>query len=68
MTRRRRQTKRRIAVITGTRAEYGLLTSTLTAIASHERLKLRLVVTGMHLLRRFGYTLRDIRRDGWPIT
>lgn len=67
MTRRRRQGKRRIAVITGTRAEYGLLTSTLAAITNDPRLDLQLVVTGMHLLRRFGCTIRDIERDGWPI-
>lgn len=56
-----------MVVVTGTRAEYGLLTSTLRAIQSHPRLDLQLVVTGMHLLRRFGHTVRQIERDGWPI-
>ncbi len=59
--------KRRIAVVTGTRAEYGLLTSTLHAIAAHPRLELRVIVTGIHLLPRFGRTVREIARDGWPI-
>jgi UDP-hydrolysing UDP-N-acetyl-D-glucosamine 2-epimerase len=59
--------RRRVAVVTGTRAEYGLLKSTLAAIAAHPRLSLRLVVTGMHLLRRFGHTVDDIIRDGWRI-
>jgi GDP/UDP-N,N'-diacetylbacillosamine 2-epimerase (hydrolysing) len=58
---------RRIAVVTGTRAEYGLLQSTLREIAGHKRLELLLVVTGMHLLKKFGYTIDDIVRDGWRI-
>jgi UDP-hydrolysing UDP-N-acetyl-D-glucosamine 2-epimerase len=58
---------RRVAVVTGTRAEYGLLKSPLAAIAAHPRLELQLVVTGMHLLRRFGHTVDDIARDGWRI-
>ena len=59
--------RRRVAVITGTRAEYGLLKSTLAAIKTHPRLTLQLVVTGMHLLREFGHTVDDIVRDGWRI-
>ena len=57
----------RIAVVTGTRAEYGLLRTVLDAIDVHPRLELQLVVTGMHLLRKFGHTLDDIVRDGWKI-
>lgn len=56
-----------MAVVTGTRAEYGLLTSTLRAIHAHPQLELQLVVTGIHLLPRFGRTVRRIERDGWPI-
>jgi UDP-hydrolysing UDP-N-acetyl-D-glucosamine 2-epimerase len=56
-----------VAVVTGTRAEYGLLTSSLRALATNPRLELQVVVTGMHLLRRFGYTAGEIERDGWPI-
>ena len=59
--------RRRIAVVTGTRAEYGLLRSTLQAIRAHPKLRLQLVVTGMHLLRKFGHTVDDIVRDGWRI-
>jgi UDP-hydrolysing UDP-N-acetyl-D-glucosamine 2-epimerase len=54
-------------VVTGSRAEYGLLQSTLQAITHHPRLELQLVVTGMHLLPKFGRTIDDIRRDEWPI-
>jgi UDP-hydrolysing UDP-N-acetyl-D-glucosamine 2-epimerase len=59
--------RKRVAVITGTRAEYGLLKSPIAAIATHPRLELQLVVTGMHLLRKFGHTIDDIRADGWRI-
>jgi len=58
---------RRIAVVTGTRAEYGLLASTMEAIDRHRRLKLQTVVTGMHLLRKFGHTVDEIVRGGWRI-
>jgi GDP/UDP-N,N'-diacetylbacillosamine 2-epimerase (hydrolysing) len=58
---------RRVAVVTGTRAEYGLLCSTMDAIRKRRGLDLRVVVTGMHLLRKFGYTVRQIVDDGWPI-
>lgn len=64
-TRRRRL--RRVAVITGTRAEYGLLRSTMAAIRSHPGLELRVVATGMHLLRKFGHTVDQIARDGWRV-
>ena len=59
--------RKRVAVITGTRAEYGLLRSVLAAIAAQPRLELQLVVTGMHLLRKFGHTVDDIISDGWKI-
>ena len=58
---------RRVAVVTGTRAEYGLLRSTMRAIDRHPRLRLQLVVTGMHLLRKFGRTIDAITSDGWRI-
>lgn len=62
----RRAASRRITVVTGSRAEYGLLTSTMRAVQD-AGMELRVVVCGMHLLRRFGLTVRDIERDGWPI-
>jgi UDP-hydrolysing UDP-N-acetyl-D-glucosamine 2-epimerase len=59
--------RKRIAVVTGTRAEYGLLCSSLAAIDAARRLDLHLIVCGMHLLKSFGDTVRDIAADGWPI-
>jgi len=59
--------KRRVVVVTGTRSEYGLLRPVMAGIDGHEGLGLQLVVTGMHLLRRFGYTVKEIEADGWRI-
>ena len=62
-----RRSVRRVAVVTGTRAEYGLLRPVMEAIEKQRGLRLQLVVTGMHLLPDFGRTIDDIRRDGWRI-
>ncbi len=59
--------RKRIAVITGTRAEYGLLRSLLRAVDGHPRLSLRVIATGSHLLRAFGATAKEITRDGFTI-
>ena len=64
---KRRSSIRRVAVITGTRADYGLFRSTMAAIQAHRRLRLQVVVTGMHLLRKFGHTVDRIVRDGWRV-
>lgn len=58
---------RRIAYLSGTRADFGLMASTLRAIAADPRLSLGLIVTGMHLSERFGMTVRDIEGEGLPI-
>ncbi len=60
--------KRKIAVVTGTRAEYGIFTSVLDAIKEHPKLDYQLVVTGMHLLKEFGYTINEIKKDGYKIS
>lgn len=62
-----RRQKRRVAIVTGTRAEYGLLASTLEAMKKSGCLDYQLVATGMHVLRRFGYTLNQIKSDGWRV-
>ena len=51
---------RKICVVTGSRAEYGLLYWLLKEIQSDARLDLQLVVTGMHLSPEFGMTVRQI--------
>src|SRR5690349_8725867 len=59
--------KRRICFVTGTRAEFGLMRSTLEAIRAHPKLELQLVVTGMHLDPSHGRSLDQIRKDGWNV-
>lgn len=56
-----------ICVVTGTRAEYGLLRPVLRKIEASDTLCLRLVVTGAHLSPAFGCTVEEIERDGIPI-
>lgn len=59
--------KRKIAVFTGTRAEYGLLYWLLHDIRASERLALQLIVSGMHLSPEFGNTWQAIEADGFAI-
>lgn len=59
--------ERKICVVTGTRAEYGLLYPAMKAIQGHPKLKLALIATGMHLLPEFGYTVEEIEKDGFTI-
>lgn len=62
-----KQSPRKIAVVTGTRAEYGLLRGLLDEIQSDTDLILQLVVSGMHLSHEFGLTYREIEQDGFVI-
>lgn len=58
---------RKVMYVTGTRADFGLMASTLQRIAAHPRLALELAVTGMHLSDEYGMTVRDIEVLGLPI-
>lgn len=58
---------RKIAVVTGSRAEYGLLYWVLRDLREAPDLELQLIVTGMHLAPEFGMTVREIERDGFEI-
>ena len=59
--------KRKICVVTGTRAEYGLLRSLIQKINNDNELTLQLVATGMHLSPEFGDTYKEIENDGFNI-
>lgn len=59
---------RKIGIITGTRAEYGLLKPLIDKVHKSRDLELQLLVTGMHLSPEFGLTYQEIERDGYPIT
>jgi len=58
---------RKICVVTGTRAEYGLLYWLMREIDSSNDFSLQLIVTGMHLSREFGLTYTQIEADGFRI-
>lgn len=58
---------RKIAVVTGTRAEYGIYFPVLKAIQRSSKLDLSLIVTGMHLSEKFGHTVDEIEKDGFSI-
>lgn len=58
---------RKICVITGSRAEYGLLRWVMQGIKDDANLTLQIIATGMHLAPEFGLTYRVIERDGFHI-
>ncbi len=59
--------RRRVCFVTGTRAEFGLMRTTLEAIRAHPKLELQLIVTGMHLDATRGSTIRQIYDEGWTV-
>ena len=58
---------RRICVITGTRAEFGLLSGLMRRIQQSEQTTLQVVATNMHLSERYGNTYREIEEAGFTI-
>lgn len=61
------QERRKICVVTGTRAEYGLLRWIMKGIQDSELLDIQVVVTGMHLSPEFGNTIQEIQQDSFYI-
>ena len=59
---------RRICVVTGSRAEFGLLRRLMHEINNHPKLVLEVIVTGMHLSPEFGSTYREIEAEGIKIS
>lgn len=60
--------KRKICVVTGTRAEYGLLSHLMKEIQRDEALELQIIATGTHLSPEFGLTWKEIEKDGFVIS
>lgn len=58
---------RKICVITGTRAEYGLLSGLMRLIQQSHETELQIIATNMHLSLRYGETYREIENDGFVI-
>ena len=59
---------RKVCYITGTRADFGLMQSTLQRIHRSDAFELSLVVTGMHLMVEHGFTVRHVEEAGLPIS
>lgn len=58
---------KKVSVVTGTRAEYGLLKRLIKIIKEDKDLEIQLVATGMHLSSEFGLTYKEIESDGFII-
>ena len=63
----RESQRRRVCFVTGTRAEFGLMQSTLRALRDHPRIELQLIATGLHTQRPHRSMLKEIRDGGWKI-
>lgn len=59
--------KRKVCVVTGTRAEYGLFYPIMKKIQNSDQLELQLIATTMHLSEEFGSTYKQIEKDGFVI-
>ncbi len=59
---------KKVAVVSGTRADYGIYYPILKAIQGDDELELHLIVTGMHLSSSYGNTVENIKQDGFRIS
>jgi GDP/UDP-N,N'-diacetylbacillosamine 2-epimerase (hydrolysing) len=59
--------KKKICIVTGARAEYGLLRWIMDGIDESDTLDLQVIATGMHLSPEFGLTYKEIEKDGFNI-
>ena len=58
---------KKICVVTGSRADYGLLRWVMEGIQQSSELELQIIATGTHLSPEFGLTIRAIEQDGFPV-
>lgn len=58
---------KKITVITGTRAEFGILKPLLVAIENSKTMQLQIMTTAMHLSPEFGYTISEIENSGFKV-
>lgn len=59
--------KRKVCIVTGTRADWGLLSGIAQALNKRDDVTLQIIATNMHLDERFGNTWQEIERDGLHI-
>jgi len=56
---------KKILFITGTRADYGKIKSLMKEVEKNPQFELHIFVTGMHMLKKYGYTIQEIKKDGF---
>lgn len=56
---------KRILFLTGTRADFGKLKPLMRAVDQHPDFECQIFVTGMHMMRRYGYTVEEVRKAGF---
>ena len=61
-------TKRKICFITGTRADYGIMSPLIRAVQESPEAELQVIATNMHLSPEYGMTVREIEADGFPVS
>ena len=59
---------RKVCIVTGTRAEYGIMQNLIKLLHEDPKVELQLLVTGMHVSPEFGNTIETIIADGFPIS
>jgi GDP/UDP-N,N'-diacetylbacillosamine 2-epimerase (hydrolysing) len=59
--------KRKILYVSGSRADYGLMKETLKEINNNRDLSLKIAVCGMHLLKQFGESFKEIKKDNFDV-
>ena len=60
--------KRKILIVTERRADYSKFRPVINEIKKSKKLDYQLIVTGSHLLKEHGNTIKDIQKDGYKIT
>ena len=58
--------KKRILFITGTRADYGKIKSLIKILNDDNNFEVYIFATGMHMLSKYGFTYKEIEKDGFP--
>lgn len=59
--------KRKICIVTGTRAEYGIMSRLMKSLKEDSRVELQIIATNMHLSPEFGMTVNEIENDGFTV-
>lgn len=60
--------RRKVCIVTGTRAEWGLLSGIARSLVSRDDVELQVVATNMHLDERYGMTVKEIVADGFEVS